>query len=315
MTAFRRGAVLKPGVARGVLVLVFSSLVFAACQSGGASPAPSSGASAAASAGASDTLARIKADKVVTVGFINEPPYNFATSEKLTGAYPESLRAFFATIDPEIKMNGVLTEFSALIPGLVAKRFDVNGGGMNIRPARCEQISFSNPEVQALEVFVVKKGNPLGLTNYKEVAANATAKYGAITGGVEVELADVAGIPKDRQVLFPDGPSMIAGLQADRIDVLALTSLSAADLIEKTGDPNLELVELTEIPVDSTGAQSIGYVAVGFRKEDNDLREAYNAWLDKAKASGELLKIMEPFGFAARDMAPADKKAVDICKP
>ena len=132
-------------------------------------------------------------------------------------------------MDPEIKMNGVLTEFSALIPGLVAGRFDINGGGMNIRPARCEQIDFANPEVQALEVFVVKKGNPLGLTNYKEVAANATAKYGAITGGVEVELADVAGIPKDRQVLFPDGPSMIAGLQAGRIDVARmLTSLSAS---------------------------------------------------------------------------------------
>jgi polar amino acid transport system substrate-binding protein len=293
---------------------VIAALVFTACQSGGASPAASAGASAAPSAGGGSTFDRIKADKVVTIGFINEPPYNFATSEKLTGAYPEALRAFFATVDPEIKINGVLTEFSALIPGLVAGRFDINGGGMNIRPARCEQIDFSNPEVQALEVFVVKKGNPLGLTNYKEVAAHATAKYGAVTGGVEVELADVAGIPKDRQVVFPDGPSMIAGLLAGRIDVLALTSLSAADLIEKTGDPNLELVELTEIPVDSTGAQSIGYVAVGFRKEDDALKDAYNAWQDKAKSSGELLKIMEPFGFAARDMAPADKKADDICK-
>ena len=309
----RRRRPLQSGML-AVLVLVLSSLVFAACSS--TASTPSAGASAAPSAGGEETtLARIKRDKVVTIGFINEPPYNFATSEKLTGAYPESLRAFFATIDPEIKINGVLTEFSALIPGLVAKRFDVNGGGMNIRPARCEQIAFSNPEVQALEVFVVKKGNPLGLTNYKAVAAHATAKYGAVTGGVEVELADVAGIPKDRQVLFPDGPSMIAGLQAGRIDVLALTSLSAADLIKKTADPNLELVELSEIPVDSTGAQSIGYVAVGFRKEDTDLREAYNAWLDKSKASGELLKIMEPFGFAARDIAPADKKAVDLCKP
>ena len=303
-------AFLRRGRALIVLALIGSFLV-AACQT-----AASPGASGAASGPPANetTLARIKRDKVVTIGFINEPPYNFATAEKLTGAYPEALRAFFATVDPEIKINGVLTEFSALIPGLVARRFDVNGGGMNIRPARCAEIAFANPEVQALTVFVAKKGNPKGLTSYKAVADNADAKYGAITGGVEVELADVAGIPKDRQVLFPDGPSMIAGLQAGRIDVLALTSLSAADLIKKTADPNLELVVLTENPKDSSGAEAIGYVAVGFRKEDKDLLDAYNAWQATAKASGELLTIMEPFGFAARDIAPADKLAVDLCK-
>jgi polar amino acid transport system substrate-binding protein len=303
----------RRGMALGALVISVM-LIASACQSSGASPAPSGGASAAPSAGAGDTFARIKADKVVTVGFINEPPYNFATAEKLTGGYPEALRAFFATIDPEIKMNGVLTEFSALIPGLVAKRFDINGGGMNIRPARCAEIAFANPEVQALTVFLAKKGNPKGLTSYKAVAEHADAKYGAVTGGIEVELADVAGIPKDRQVLFPDLPSLVAGLQAGRVDVLALTSLSAADLLAKTNDPNLELVELTEIPKDSSGAEAVGYVAIGFRKEDKDLLDAYNAWQANAKTSGELLKIMEPFGFAARDMAGTDKLAVDLCK-
>ena len=295
----RRGAML------GVVLLTITSLVLAACQSGATSSGPPANET---------TFARIKRDKVVTIGFINEPPYNFATAEKLTGAYPESLRAFFATIDPEIKINGVLTEFSALIPGLVAKRFDINGGGMNIRPARCAEIAFANPEVQALTVFVAKKGNPKGLTSYKAVAAHADAKYGAVTGGIDVELADVAGIPKDRQVLFPDLPSMAAGLQAGRIDVLALTSLSAADLLAKTNDPNLELVSLTEVPKDSSGADAVGYGAIGFRKEDNDLREAYNAWLAKAKASGELLTIMSPFGFAARDMAGPDKLAENLCK-
>jgi polar amino acid transport system substrate-binding protein len=85
-------------------------------------------------------------------------------------------------------------------------------------------------------------------------------------------------------------------------------------MIAKTNDPNLELVELSEIPKDANGNRSIGYVAIGFRKEDKDLREAYNAWLTKAKQSGELLKIMEPFGFAARDMAPVDATAEKICQ-
>jgi len=303
-----RGSLSRRGLVMGTLLFV-GSVFLAACQSS----APAGSGAASGPPANETTFARIKREKVVTIGFINEPPYNFATSEKLTGGYPEALRAFFATVDPEIKINGVLTEFSALIPGLVAKRFDVNGGGMNIRPARCEQIAFSNPEVNALTVFVVKKGNPKGLTSYKSFAGS-DAKYGAVTASIEVELADVAGIPKDRQVLFPDLPSMLAGLQAGRVDAFALTSLSATDIVGKSGDANLEIVALSEIPKDSSGNDAVGYVAIGFRKEDGDLKDAYNAWQAKAKASGELLKIMEPFGFQARDIAPADKTADQLCK-
>jgi hypothetical protein len=33
---------------------------------------------------------------------------------------------------------------------------------MAIRPARCEQIAFANPEFQNIEALAVKKGNPNG---------------------------------------------------------------------------------------------------------------------------------------------------------
>jgi len=298
-------------------LILLGTTLLAACQAAattapGASGAAASGTSATAAPGAESTFDKIKREKVVTVGFEIEPPYNFAENGQLTGGYPEALKAFFKTVDPNIQMLGVLTEFSALIPGLVAKRFDISGPGMNIRTTRCQIIDFANPEVQALFVFITKKGNPMNLHSFADVAAS-TARFGSVTGAAEVEAATAAGIPKDRQVLFPDSTSMVAGLQANRIDMFAATSLAATEIIKTTNDPNLELVELSEVPKDANGNRSIGYVAIGFRKEDKDLREAYNAWQLKAKQSGELLKIMAPFGFSQRDIAPVDQTADKIC--
>jgi len=296
---------LKQGLGLGLL----ASILLAACAS---TPSAGSPGSSGAAAGAG-TLARITADKLVRVGFANEAPYGFASADgKLTGEAPEVLRAYFKSIGVE-NLEGVLTDFGSLIPGLQANRFDVVGAGMFIRPARCEQIAFGDPDYRIGEAFAVKKGNPLNLHTLKDVAASPTAKFGSFTGTVEFEYADTAGVSKDRQVVFPDGPTLMAGLQAGRIDVAMLTTLSIRDLLKKTADPNLEYVALTEQPVGKDGKPAIGYGAMGFRKEDTDLRESYNTWLAKVKASGELATIIQPFGFTAEDVAPADVKAATAC--
>ena len=108
--------------ARRLALVLLGSVLLASCQA--ATPGASGGPPANES-----TFDKIKREKVVTVGFIIEPPYNFALNGQLTGGYPEALKAFFKTQAPDIQMLGVLTEFSALIPGLVAKRFDISGPG------------------------------------------------------------------------------------------------------------------------------------------------------------------------------------------
>jgi polar amino acid transport system substrate-binding protein len=50
-----------------------------------------------------------------------------------------------------------------------------------------------------------------------------------------------------------------------------------------------------------------------FRKEDNDLREAFNRELAKLKQSGELTKLMEPFGFGPETLPPKDVTTQTLC--
>ena len=85
---------------------------------------------------AQSTLEQAKADGYIRVGFANEAPYGFATPDgKLTGESPEVVKAILAKLGVA-QVDGVLTEFGSLIPGLQAGRFDIVAAGMFVTPAR-----------------------------------------------------------------------------------------------------------------------------------------------------------------------------------
>src|SRR5687768_6895499 len=81
----------------------------------------------ASSALAETTLERAKAQGFIRIGFANEAPFGFATPDgKLTGEAPEVAKAVLAKMGIT-QVDGVLTEFGSLIPGLKAGRFDLQG--------------------------------------------------------------------------------------------------------------------------------------------------------------------------------------------
>ena len=89
---------------------------------------------------AETTLEKSRRQGYVTMGFTNEIPYSYSEEGKLTGADTEVARVILAKMGiPEVV--GVLTEFQSLIPGVLAKRFDLNST-MYIRPSplRADQL-------------------------------------------------------------------------------------------------------------------------------------------------------------------------------
>ncbi|MDX1523140.1 MAG: ectoine/hydroxyectoine ABC transporter substrate-binding protein EhuB, partial [Anaerolineae bacterium] len=195
------------------------------------------------------TLERIREEGVVRVGFANENPYAFAQPDgTLSGEAVEVARAIFQDMGIE-EMEGVLTEFGSLIPGLQAGRFDVITAGMYVNPGRCEQILFADPEYKIGEALVVEAGNPLGLNSYEDIAANPDVTVGTGAGYLEIDMMKAVGVSEDQIVTFPDDPSGMAGLQAGQIDAWTGTRPTLLKLIEVTGDPNYELADPFEQPV------------------------------------------------------------------
>lgn len=247
---------------------------------------------AAGNAFAETALERIRRQGFIRVGFANEAPYGYATPDgKLTGESPEVVKAILAKIGIT-QVDGVLTEFGSLIPGLLAGRFDIIAAGMFITPKRCEQVQFSEPTYGIGQAFLVKKGNPKHIKDYGSVSENKDLKLAVMAGAVEGGYAKDSGIGPAQLVVLPDQSSLVKAVQAGRADAAALTALSIADMASKNDG-----VEATAPFGTVAGKSVVGHGGVAFRKEDKDLYEAFNNELKKFIGSEEHIKLVTPFGF------------------
>lgn len=258
---------------------------------------------------AQTTLDEARERGFIRVGFANEVPYAYAQPDgTLTGEAVEVARAVFQRLGID-EMDGVLTEFGSLIPGLRAGRFDVITAGMYVTPVRCEQVAFADPEYRIGEGIVVPDGNPMGITSYSDIADDASIRVGTGAGWLEYDYMVAMGVSEDQIVTFPDAPSGMAGLAADRIDVFTGTSLTMRNIAELTD--GVEFVEAFEQPV-IDGETVISYGAAAFRPEDGAFRDAFNEVLHELRASGELADIIGAFGFGPSEL-PGDVSAAQIC--
>jgi polar amino acid transport system substrate-binding protein len=133
-----------------------------------------------------------------------------------------------------------------------------------------------------------------------------------MTGAIEEQYLEKSGVPKNQIVTVPDQPSAISALQSDRVQVVTMTGPSLQAILNSAKDDKLERVKDFEQPI-IDGKSVRGYGAAAFRKGDDEFVKAYNAELEKLKSSGELLKILQPFGFTEAEL-PGKTTAAELTK-
>ncbi|MEW7983752.1 MAG: ectoine/hydroxyectoine ABC transporter substrate-binding protein EhuB [gamma proteobacterium symbiont of Phacoides pectinatus] len=259
-----------------------------------------------------ETLQRIQREGIVRIGYANEAPYAYVDEKtgRLTGEAPEIARVVLKQMGVE-RVEGVLTEFGSLIPGLKAKRFDIIAAGMYVLPKRCREIAFTNPTYKIGEAFLVEAENPLGLHSYEEVAAHSKARLGVVAGAVELAYARATGVPDERIAVLPDAPSAVAAVQAGRIDAYAGTALTIQDMLSKARDSGLERASPFTDPV-IEGKAVIGYGAFGIRKDDKTLLDAFNSQLNAFIGSEQHRDLVSSFGFTEAEL-PGEITAQFLC--
>lgn len=263
---------------------------------------------------AENALERLRAEGVARVGFANEAPFAYLDPEsgELAGEAPAIARHVLARLGVE-RVEGVLTEFGSLIPGLLARRFDLIAAGMYVTPERCREIAFSEPTYGIGEALLVRAGNPLALRSYADVAAHPEARLGVVAGTVELGYARALAIPAGRTVIFPDAPSALEGVVAGRIDAYAGTRLTIGDLLAKVGGRMLERAQPFTDPV-IDGRPARGYGAFGLHRDDGELLAAINGELRGFLGSREHLELVRPFGFSAEEL-PGEVTTAELCQP
>lgn len=259
-----------------------------------------------AAANGGDLLDRLRAAGVARLGIAGEIPFGYIDKDgELTGEAPELAKVIFKRLGVD-RVQPVPTEFGSLIPGLNSQQFDVVAAGMYVTPERCEQVVFADPDYQMPDAFVVRKGNPLGIRDYRTAFAKK-ARIATGTGYAQIEHAIEAGYRRGDILIVPDQVAGLNAVEAGRVDYFAATAVTSR--LVARGSAKAEATKPFTPVID--GKPQLAGGAFAFRPSETKLRDAFNAELRKMKKSGEVFRILRPFGFTETEMT--DLTAKELC--
>ncbi|HEY8593957.1 MAG TPA: ectoine/hydroxyectoine ABC transporter substrate-binding protein EhuB [Devosiaceae bacterium] len=255
---------------------------------------------AAAGAANAVTLKEIKDRGYIRIAVANEIPYGYMDpSGEAKGAGPDVAKAVVKSlgIDPA-NIQWVVTNFSSLIPGLQANRFDMTAAEMAIRPERCQKVVYSEPNTSYGEGLLVADGNPKGVTSYSDFA-KAGMKVAVMAGADQLNMLQKLGVPEGNIVTIAANADAISTVATGRADAYAATGLTASELAGKSDKVTI-VSDFKDPVVDGKEVRSWG--GFNFNSDSTDLRDAFNAELVKFKKTDEWKNILSGYGFTPADI-------------
>ena len=237
-----------------------------------------------------DLLSRLQDAGKITVGFAGEAPYSFDEGGEVTGATVALHREIFGELGIDT-VEGKLTDWGSLIPGLNAGQFDAVSAGMSILPDRCSEAAFSEPEIQYTTALMVPEGNPEGLENMQSFV-DSDLVVATMAGAIESDYVKELDLDSIEVGGPQDG---VDALKAGNADAFALTAISLNYLADNTVD-GVDVTDSFVAEID--GVKQFGAGGTVFRKDDSSLLDAYNEKLAEIIADPErYLSIVGEFGF------------------
>lgn len=259
--------------------------------------------SAAGSTGGQDLLALGRKQGYLRVGIANEPPYTSVTTDgTVTGCEPDVFRAVCKRLGIS-DIQGIITPYDAMIPGLKANRWDAVTAGLFMKQSRCSQVLYSEPVIVSTESFGVKPGNPKKIDTVAAVLANPDLKIVVLPGGFEEGILKTAKVPDGQMVRINDNRSGVEAVLSGRADAFFLPTLSLKALQEK--DKGFDVTPaVSDAPRTGSGA--------AFRPSDTAFLAEYSKELAGLKATPEFAAILTKWGFDPK--AVEGVTAAELCK-
>ena len=224
---------------------------------------------------------RIDAGEPIRIGFSNIPPWGYPDENGDADGFTNDIAMGILEKMGLTNIEPVVTDWGGLIPGLKAERFDLITGGMYILGSRCENVSFSEPVLQAGDAVLVPAGNAKEIYNYADIINGG---HIMVTGAGynTVEVAKREGIDDGKLMQVPGVTEIVAALKAGRADAAVLTYFEAAHVANQHED--LELADNSKMPI-----WSKNFVGIGFRHEDQDVLAEFNKVLATYIGSDEMM--------------------------
>ena len=216
------------------------------------------------------------------------PPLEYKTPDgKLTGFGVDIANALCAQM--HAKCVWVETSFDGMIPGLLARKFDVISSSMTITPKRMEQIAFSNKISNAPARLVVRRGSSL----LPDPATLKGKRVGVEQGTSQEDYARARWQPAGVEIVaYQNQDQVYADLVSGRIDAAFQASIEASDGFLKK--PEGKDFEFAGPAMDDPKYFGQGD-GLGLRKQDVELRDAFNQALAEILANGTYARINKKY--------------------
>jgi polar amino acid transport system substrate-binding protein len=215
------------------------------------------------------------------------PPFNFVdTAGKIGGFDVDIGLALCAKMQVECEV--VAQDWDGIIPGLVAKKYDMIIASMFITEERKTQVAFSDPYYMAAMTHVAAKG--AGITAFTNEALKGKV-IGAQAGTTQAEY--IAAVYPDAEIkLYPTQDEANLDMANGRLDMEVGDMLPMLDWVTKNNDG--KCCELIGEPI--TDPKFVGGgVGIALRQDDTDLREKLNKALADIRADGTYKTINDKY--------------------
>lgn len=175
----------------------------------------------------------------------------------------------------------VIQAWDGIIPGLLARKYDMIFSSMSINEERQKRVLFSDPYYTTPSAFFSGTDfDPADADGKRIGVQRATIQDTYVT-----EFLDDSEI-----VRYTTADDMVVDLQGGRLDAMFV---DAPVGLEMLGD-NSEFVQVGDFVKEPVRIFGEG-VGAAFRKRDKDLEEAVSAALETVKASGKYDEIMNRY--------------------
>jgi cystine transport system substrate-binding protein len=232
---------------------------------------------AGAAAQAADLLDTVKQAGVLKIGLEGTyPPFNYrGSNNQLEGFDVDVAKAVAARLG--VKPEFVTTEWSGIIAGLQAGKFDVIVNQVAVTPQRKEVLDFSTPYVYSAAQLIQRKDDKRQFKSLEDLKGK---KLGVSLGSNYNELAK--SVPGIDVKTYPGAPEYLRDLAAQRVDAALNDRLMIGYLI-KTSNLPLRPGAIVE------GGTS--EVAIPLRKDNPRFKQAIDRALDEMRKDGSLGKL------------------------
>ncbi len=228
-------------------------------------------------------------------------PWNFVNSQGKLEGFELDLGAELCK-RAKLECEFVAQDWDGIIPSLTAKKYDAIMAGMNITPKRMETISFSAPYAAGPHGFMALKSSgfklPEGEFHLEKNKADAEKAIAEVKAAFKGKVIGVQGSTTNSNfanAYFKDVAEVREyktteqhdlDLAAGRLDVLVAAHSAFKATMETPTGKEMVIVG----PGFSGGILGSG-VAVGLRKDDADLKTAFDDAIKAAIADGTVKAI------------------------